>query len=47
VNYYAQLVSKDGAKGMPEQYTMDGVHVTVAGYEVMERIVKQAIEGLK
>jgi lysophospholipase L1-like esterase len=47
VDYYSQLVSKDGTKGLPEQYTMDGVHVTVAGYEVMEKIVKQAIEELR
>jgi len=46
VDYYSQLVSKDGSKGMPEQYTIDGVHVNVAGYEVMEKIVKQAIEEL-
>jgi lysophospholipase L1-like esterase len=46
VDYYSQLVSKDGTKGLPEQYTMDGVHVTVAGYEVMEKIVKAAIEAV-
>jgi lysophospholipase L1-like esterase len=46
VDYYSQLISKDGRKGMPEQYTMDGVHVTVAGYEVMEKIVKQTIETI-
>ncbi|MDR3184944.1 MAG: GDSL-type esterase/lipase family protein, partial [Prevotellaceae bacterium] len=31
VDYYSQLVRKDGAKGMSEQYTTDGVHVTAAG----------------
>ncbi|MDR3367444.1 MAG: GDSL-type esterase/lipase family protein [Prevotellaceae bacterium] len=46
VDYYSRLVSKDSSKGLPEQYTMDGVHVTVAAYEVMEKIVKQAIESL-
>ncbi|MDR0738065.1 MAG: GDSL-type esterase/lipase family protein [Prevotellaceae bacterium] len=47
VDYYTQLVSKDGSKGMTAQYTTDGVHVTVAGYEVMEKIVKQAIDNIK
>jgi lysophospholipase L1-like esterase len=46
VDYYTQLVSKDGAKGMAEQYTTDGVHVTATGYEVMEKVVKQAINNL-
>ena len=46
VDYYSQLVSNDGTKGLPQQYTMDGVHVTVAGYEVMEKIVKKAIDYL-
>jgi lysophospholipase L1-like esterase len=47
VDYYSQLVNKDGAKGMSEQYTTDGVHVTAAGYEIMEKIVKQAIDSVK
>jgi lysophospholipase L1-like esterase len=46
VDYYAQLVRKDGVKGMLEQYTTDGVHVTVAGYEVMEEIIKQTIDNI-
>jgi lysophospholipase L1-like esterase len=46
VNYYSQMVSNDGSKGMLEQYTTDGVHVTASGYEVMEKIVKQAIDSL-
>ncbi|MDR3340393.1 MAG: GDSL-type esterase/lipase family protein [Candidatus Symbiothrix sp.] len=46
VDYYSQLVSKDGHKGMPEQYTMDGVHVNIAGYEIMEKIVKSVIEKI-
>jgi lysophospholipase L1-like esterase len=47
VDYYTQLVSKDGNKGMIAQYTTDGVHVTVAGYEVMEKIIKQTIDNIK
>jgi lysophospholipase L1-like esterase len=47
VDYYAQLVSTDGSKGMIAQYTTDGVHVTEAGYEIMEKIIKQAIDNLK
>ncbi|MDR1527773.1 MAG: GDSL-type esterase/lipase family protein [Dysgonamonadaceae bacterium] len=46
VDYYSQMVSNDSSKGMIEQYTTDGVHVTVPGYEVMEKIVKQAIDSL-
>jgi lysophospholipase L1-like esterase len=46
VDYYSSLVSPDGSKGLPPQYTMDGVHVTPAGYEVMEAIVKKAIDEL-
>lgn len=47
VDYYAQLVSTDGSKGMTAEYTTDGVHVTEAGYEVMEKIIKQAIDNIK
>jgi lysophospholipase L1-like esterase len=46
VDYYAQLVSKDNGKGMAGQYTTDGVHVTAAGYEIMEKIIKQAIDNI-
>jgi lysophospholipase L1-like esterase len=46
VDYYSQMVSNDGRRGMREQYTTDGVHVTASGYEVMEKIVKQAIDSL-
>ncbi|MDR1405736.1 MAG: GDSL-type esterase/lipase family protein, partial [Prevotellaceae bacterium] len=45
-DYHTPLLSADGTRGMPPQYTMDGVHVTVAGYEIMEKIIKQAIEEL-
>jgi lysophospholipase L1-like esterase len=46
VDYYSQLLSRDGTKGMAGQYTTDGVHVTAAGYEVMEKIIKQVIDSL-
>ncbi|MDR3220315.1 MAG: GDSL-type esterase/lipase family protein [Dysgonamonadaceae bacterium] len=46
VDYYSHLVSNDGSKGMPAQFTMDGVHVNIAGYEIMEKTVKPVIEKI-
>jgi lysophospholipase L1-like esterase len=46
VDYYSQMVSNDGRRGMIEQYTTDGVHVTAAGYELMEKTIKQTIDSL-
>ncbi|WP_321333102.1 GDSL-type esterase/lipase family protein [uncultured Bacteroides sp.] len=46
VNYYSRLVSDDGSKGLPKELTLDGVHVTEAGYAIMEEVVKEAIESL-
>jgi len=40
-DFYSALVSED--KGMIAQYTLDGVHPSKAGYEVMEPIVEEAI----
>ena len=42
-DYYAQMVSKDGSKSLKAEYTTDGVHVTPAGYEVMESVIMQVI----
>jgi lysophospholipase L1-like esterase len=44
VDYYSHLVSSDGSKGMKAAYTSDGVHVTPAGYEIMENIIKKVID---
>jgi lysophospholipase L1-like esterase len=44
VDYYTSMV--DTQKAMAALYTTDGVHVTDAGYQVMETIVKAAIDKL-
>jgi lysophospholipase L1-like esterase len=43
-DYYAAMA--DAQKNMKADYTSDGVHVTAAGYEVMEAIITEAISGL-
>lgn len=40
-DYYSSLVNDQG--GMITQYALDGVHPSIAGYEVMEPIVQEAI----
>ena len=37
VDYYSEMVNED--QGMIEAYTYDGVHCTLEGYKVMERII--------
>lgn len=44
VDYFSALVAADG-KSLRDDYGRDGVHPTDAGYEVMEPLVKQAIES--
>lgn len=44
VDYYSKMVDKN--KAMTAAYTNDGVHVTEAGYKVMESIIKDAINEL-
>ena len=44
VDYYSRMVN--GNKAMIAEYTSDGVHVTDAGYRLMESIVKQALSKL-
>ncbi|MDR0728764.1 MAG: GDSL-type esterase/lipase family protein [Prevotellaceae bacterium] len=44
VDYYTSMV--DAQKAMAAVYTTDGVHVTDKGYQVMEAIVKTAIDEL-
>ena len=43
VDYHS--VMKDERNGLPEKYSTDGVHPTDAGYEIMESIIKPAIEN--
>ena len=43
VNYYKVMVV-DENQALNPQYTKDGVHPTGEGYEVMETLIKQAIE---
>ncbi len=45
VDYYSQLLADDG-KSLNPNYTEDGVHPIAAGYDVMERLVKQAIDEI-
>jgi len=42
LDYYAALVDERG--GMQERYTTDGVHVSPAGYGVMEALAEAAID---
>ena len=43
VNYYQPMVVGDN-KALNPQYTKDGVHPTGEGYDIMEALIKQAIE---
>jgi lysophospholipase L1-like esterase len=43
VDYYSRMVAAD--KGLMAEYTTDGVHVTAAGYRVMEAIIEEAINN--
>ena len=43
VDYYAKMV-KGERRALNPAYSKDGVHPTVAGYEVMEPMIKKAIE---
>jgi lysophospholipase L1-like esterase len=42
LDYYSALVDADG--GMKPDYTVDGVHATVKGYEVMAPLAQAAID---
>jgi lysophospholipase L1-like esterase len=42
VDYHSAL--KDERNGLPQQYSFDGVHVNIAGYKIMEKIVHEAID---
>ncbi|MDF0705600.1 MAG: SGNH/GDSL hydrolase family protein [Bacteroidota bacterium] len=42
LDYFSEMT--DDRNGLPSELTTDEVHVTKAGYEIMERMVKQAID---
>lgn len=44
VDYYSALVDERG--GLPEKYSNDGVHPTLDGYAIMEKIVLKSINKL-
>lgn len=35
---------KDERDGLPEKYSKDGVHPTLEGYKVMEKLVQEALQ---
>ena len=43
VDYYSSMV--DGKKGLKSEYGNDGVHPIKEGYEVMEKAIKNVIQG--
>ncbi len=45
VDYYSHLVYGEN-KALNPAYTKDGIHPTPAGYDIMEPIIKQAIDQL-
>lgn len=42
VDYHSAL--KDARNGLPEKYSKDGVHPTMEGYKIMERLISEALE---
>lgn len=42
VDYYSAMV--DERQGLPEAYSGDGVHPTLAGYKVMEKMIVKALK---
>lgn len=42
VDYHSAL--KDARNGLPEKYSKDGVHPTMDGYKIMERLILEALE---
>ncbi|WP_313783224.1 SGNH/GDSL hydrolase family protein [Flagellimonas profundi] len=42
LDYFSEMA--DDRNGLPSELTTDEVHVTKAGYEIMEKMVKEAIE---
>jgi lysophospholipase L1-like esterase len=44
VDYYSRMVAAD--KGLMAEYTTDGVHVTDAGYRVMEALIEEQLNSM-
>ena len=42
VDYHSAL--KDARNGLPEKYSKDGVHPTMDGYKIMERLISEALK---
>jgi lysophospholipase L1-like esterase len=42
LDYFTAL--EDGNNGMIKEYTTDGVHLTLEGYQVMEPLVENALQ---
>lgn len=42
VDYHSAL--KDAHNGLPEKYSKDGVHPTMEGYKIMERLISEALK---
>lgn len=42
VDYHSAL--KEERNGLPEKYSKDGVHPTMEGYKIMERLISEALE---
>jgi len=42
IDYYSAMV--DSEKGLPKKYSKDGVHPTIEGYEVMEKLVIKTLK---
>ena len=43
VDYYTPMVVSDPSRALNPAYSKDGVHPVVAGYQVMEPLVMEAI----
>ena len=43
IDYHSQLADERG--GLPEKYSKDGVHPTLDGYKIMEKILLPALSG--
>ena len=43
IDYHSQLADERG--GLPEKYSKDGVHPTLGGYKIMEKILLPALSG--
>lgn len=45
VDYHSAL--KDARNGLPEKYSKDGVHPTMEGYKIMERLISEALKNIE